>query len=285
MTRLLVTGASGYLAHRLLPMAAEYGDVIGVARQREAICNSVQVELLDLTDSAATHRLIKRVRPDVIINAAASNPGVDEALMDAVNHQASGVIAAAAASVNCRLVMVSTDMVHSGTEAPYADDAGAAPINTYGCTKALGEQAVLSAKPDAAVVRTSLIYGLERMDRGTQGFAQRLQRGERLVLFNDVLRQPVWIDSLSDALCRLAFEHAQISGVLNVVGSQVMSRAAFARRMLAHWSIAATDMITEKSGLGIPGLPMDLRLDCLRAKALAIPLPGVSDVLSSKGRS
>lgn len=280
MHKILITGASGYLAHRLLPIAATFGEVIGVARKRESVGEAVEAESLDLTDADATDRIIRRIRPDIIIHAAASNPGTDESQMDAVNHQAAGVIAAAAARVDSRLVMVSTDVVHNGADAPYADNAVATPINAYGRTKALGEQAVLAIKPDAAIVRTSLIYGLEQMDRGTQGFAERLQRGEPLVLFNDVLRQPVWVDSLSDALCRLACEHVDISGVMNVVGSQVMSRAEFARVMLSHWSIEPVDMITEKSGLGINGLPIDLRLDCVRANALAMPLPGVSEVLS-----
>lgn len=280
--KILITGASGYLAHRLLPVASAFGEVIGVARRRESVCSTVQAESLDLTDPDSIDRQIRRIRPEVIIHAAASNPGVDESQMNAVNHLASAAIAAAAAKVNSRLVMVSTDVVHNGANAPYADDAPAAPINTYGRTKALGEQSMLAVKPDAAIVRTSLIYGLEKMDRGTQGFAERLQRGEPLVLFNDVLRQPVWIDTLSQALVSLACEHTHISGVMNVVGSQVMSRAEFAREMLAYWSIEATDMVTERSGQGISGLPLDLRSECSRAAALAIPLPGVTEVVSSR---
>ncbi len=280
MDKILITGASGYLAHRLLVIAAAFGEVIGVARQRGSVHQTVQAESVDLTDNVATDQLIKRIRPDVIIHAAASNPGADESQMEAVNHRASATIAAAAARVGSRLVMVSTDVVHNGTEAPYADEAVASPINTYGRTKALGEQAVLAVKPDAVIVRTSLIYGLEQMDRGTQGFVDRLLRGEPLVLFHDVLRQPVWIDSLSNTLCLLACKHTDVSGVMNVVGSEVISRAQFARVMLAHWSIDTVDMITERSGHGIDGLPMDLRSDCARAQALAIPLPGVAEVVS-----
>ena len=280
MQKILITGASGYLAHRLLPIAANIGEVIGVARSRQSISDGVQAEELDLTDCDSISRMVRHMRPDVIVHAAAANPGVDEGEMNAVNHLASSAIATSAASVGSRMIMISTDMVHSGLHAPYSDSAVASPVSTYGRTKALGEQAVLLAKPDAVIVRTSLIYGLEEMDRGTQGFADRLKNGDPLVLFNDVLRQPVWIDSLCDAVCRLAYEHTDVIGLMNAMGSQVMSRSEFAQAMLAHWSIDVTDKITEKSGAGIEGLPLDLRCVCERAAALDMPLPGVREILS-----
>ena len=281
MKKILVTGASGYLAHRLLPVAARFGEVIGVARKAESVWPGVQAESLDITDHAAVDLLVGKVKPDIILHAAASNPGVDESVMDAVNHLASDYVATAAKARGCRLVVVSTESVHNGLQAPYTDAAVANPVNTYGRTKALGEKAVMKICPDAAIVRTSLIYGLAQMDRGTQGFVDRLERGEPLILFNDVIRQPVWVDSLADAICALAIKDTGVSGLLNVVGSQALSRATFARMMLAHWGVDTNAMISEKSGAGIQGLPLDLTSDCARARALGYALPGVSEVLDS----
>ena len=281
MKKILVTGASGYLAHRLLPIAGRFGEVIGVARRRESVLADVQSESLDITDRCAVDALVKKIQPDIILHTAASNPGVEESVMDAVNHLGSAYIATAAKTLGSRLVVVSTESVHNGLQAPYSDSAVADPVNTYGRTKALGEQAVMHDYPEAAIVRTSLIYGLEQMDRGTRGFVDRLERGEPLVLFDDVIRQPVWVDSLAEAICALAVTHTAISGLLNVVGSQALSRAEFARLMLSHWGVVAEGKISEKSGAGIAGLPLDLRSDCARARALGYALPGVSEVLDS----
>lgn len=281
MHKILVTGASGYLAHRLLPIASRYGEVIGVARRAESVYKPFQSESLDLTDTDAVVRCINRIKPDAVIHAAAVNPGPDESRMDAVNHQASKTLAVATAATGSRLVMVSTDVVHGGDAAPYADNALPSPINTYGRTKARGEQAVMTHYPQAVIVRTGLIYGLELMDRGTRGFVDRLQAGEPLVLFNDVMREPVWADSLSEALCELAFVQREESGVMNVVGDEVMSRAQFARAMFKHWAIEQGGDISEQTGRGIDGLPMDLRCKCARAAALGFSMPGVTEVLSS----
>lgn len=199
--------------------------------------------------------------------------------MNAVNHHASAALATLASQLNIRLVMVSTDTVHNGQAAPYADHVIPQPINTYGLSKAAGEQAVLRCAPESIVVRTSLIYGLSKMDHGTAGFRDRLVRGEPLVLFNDVLRQPIWVDSLSHALCKLATEFTDVRGTVNVVGNEVTSRADFALAMMKYWGIDIGGGVSFQSGMGLEGLQMDLRCDCQLATSLGLALPGVSEVL------
>ena len=280
--KILITGASGYLAHRLVPIAAEYGEGIGTARKAESVIKPAQAVALDLTNKEAITHVIETVRPTAIIHVAAVNPGSGDALMNAVNHEASAALAKLAAKLKIRFVMVSSESVYSGKAAPYADDAIADPINTYGETKAAGEQAVLAVAPESVVVRTSLIYGLDKMDRGTQGFRERLARGEPLVLFDDVLRQPIWVDSLSHALCRLATEFTDVSGTMNVVGDEVMSRAEFGLAMMKYWGIDAGENVSFKSGAGFDGVQMDLRCNCAMAKSLGLDLTGVSEVLAKQ---
>ena len=116
---------------------------------------------------------------------------------------------------------------------------------------------------------------------GTDGFRNRLARGEPLALFDDVLRQPIWADSLSHALCKLATEFTDVSGTMNVVGDEVMSRAEFALVMMKQWDIEAGSNVSFRSGAGIKGVQMDLRCSCELAKSLGFSLPGVSEVLLS----
>ncbi|RVU86566.1 NAD-dependent epimerase/dehydratase family protein [Leucothrix sargassi] len=277
--KLFITGASSYLAHRLISIASEYGEVVGVARSARSVVQPAKAIALDLTDQLAIEKNIEEVHPTAIIHAAAVNPGAGDALMNAVNHEASALLASIAARLGVRFVMVSSESVYSGNDAPYTDDSPADPINLYGKSKAAGEQAVLAINPAAAIVRTSLIYGLEMMDRGTEGFVERLAKGEPLVLFDDVLRQPIWVDDLSHALCKLATEFTHTRGTLNVVGDEVMSRAEFGLAMLKHWGIETSGNVTLKSGKAFEGVQMDLRCRCDVAKSLGLSLSGVSEVL------
>jgi len=234
---------------------------------------------LDITDATATQSTIRKLNPDTIIHAAAANPGKDEESMWAVNYEATKSIAEVAGDLDIRLVFVSTDIVHNGSNAPYTDDASANPINAYGKSKAAGEDAVLSICKRAIVTRTSLIYGLEKIDRGTDGFKKTLASGGELTLFSDVMRQPVWIDSLCNAICLLAFERTSEVGTINIAGTQVISRADFALKMLRHWQVSTDSNIKLSSGQTFESLPMDCTMQLHRAQSLGMELPGVDAVL------
>lgn len=280
--RLLVTGGSGYLGQYLTRRAAETFDLYTTYHRQPGEIRAGQPVALDLAQRKAVLQLITELKPQAIIHAAAINPGSgsDEAMLIA-NANGSHYVAEGAAAVGARLVHVSTDVVHDGQHAPYADEAPPAPLNGYGRSKAAAEAAVSAVDPQAAIVRTSLIYGLEEMDRGTAGFVERLQQGETLSLFEDVIRQPVWVESLVAALLKLV--EVEYGGPLNVVGRQALTREAFGRRMLAWWGIEAGERLQVGRAAEISAsIPLDLRMFTGKAETLlGIPLLGVDEVLAA----
>ena len=290
MDKYLITGASGYLASTLMPLAAQTAEVVGVARHPANICDPAQSVQLDITDRNRVLDVIMAEKPDVIIHCAACNPGGEGNNPDAmqqINHLGSEHVALAARRIDCRLVAVSTDTVFNGIDAPFADDAKAEPLadNPYAVSKAQGEEVMLRICSDAIVVRTSLIYGLDTIDRGTRGFVDRIKDGETLKLFDDVIRQPVLATSLSDCLLRLASDLCNESGFMNFAGSESLSRAEFGIKMMKFWRVDYKGMIETMSGKGIAGLPMDLRLSQDRAQALGLAMPGVTEALKQhKGK-
>ena len=252
------------------------------------VLGAVSWQSLDLLDRDAVEQLVREVDPTAVISLAAVNPGQGSGLE--VNTVGAENVAFAARRVGARFVHVSSDVVHSGGSVegdpgpPYADEASPTPINDYGRSKARGEQLVLAAHPMAMIVRTSLIYAIDTMDRGTAGFAERLERGERLSLWSDAIRQPVWADALCEALLELAFDHPQVHGVINVAGSEALSRAEFARRLLDYWGFETAGRIDETSAAEHGDQPLDLRLDLAAAQSLGLVTVGVSDVLAAHPR-
>jgi len=57
MKKILITGASGYLANSLVAQAAECAEVIGVARRSEAIADPAQSIALDITQTRCHYSL------------------------------------------------------------------------------------------------------------------------------------------------------------------------------------------------------------------------------------
>jgi dTDP-4-dehydrorhamnose reductase len=277
----LITGAAGYLGRHVVAHIGNRGSVYStVHRPSEPMVGDVAV--LDIADRDAVFDIVESVQPTAIIHTAAVNPGQgDEVDMMRINADGSRHVAEAAQVVGARLVAVSTDIVHDGLAGPYSDDAPATPINAYGRSKAAGEDAVLGVDPSAVVVRTSLMYGLDEIDRGTASFADRLSRGEVVSLFSDVLRNPVPVDILAEALLRLT--GVRYSGVLNVAGRQALSREDFGLRVLDYWGVETDGVVNAVLAADMSNsIPLDVRLDSSRAENLLnMTFPGVDEFLSS----
>lgn len=202
--RILVTGAAGMLGSQVLMAAPEDVLVVGTD-MREA--HGVDVHGVDLTDETQVQEaLFEAAGPFHGVIHTAAYTAVDKAeeepeLAQAVNGDACGVLARAAAQAGVPLVIVSTDFVFDGTRTePYATDEAPSPASVYGRTKLDGERQALEAHPDGArIVRTQWLYG----PRGGHfpGTMQRLARErDRLTVVADQVGSPTSTLELAPAL-------------------------------------------------------------------------------------
>jgi dTDP-4-dehydrorhamnose reductase len=122
-------------------------------------------------------------------------------LAAAINGDACGVLARAAAAAGIPMVLVSTDFVFDGeASTPYTEDAATSPRSVYGATKLDGESQALAAHPEGAkVVRTQWLYG----PRGSH-FPHTMQRlakeRDRLKVVSDQVGSPTSTLELAPAL-------------------------------------------------------------------------------------
>jgi dTDP-4-dehydrorhamnose reductase len=117
----------------------------------------------DLTDANSVRMLLRRARPNIIVNAAAYT-AVDQAESDretcfAVNATAPAVMAAEATVLGAKLVQYSTDYVFDGSKTmPYVEGDPTGPLNIYGASKLAGEQGIAEAGCAFLILRTSWVY-------------------------------------------------------------------------------------------------------------------------------
>ena len=160
--RILLTGPTGQLGWELRRSLAPQGDVLcSFSPDEGGVEGGIA---LDLADVRAIRRVLREVRPEIIVNAAAYT-AVDRAedeptLADAVNAIAPGVLAEEAKRFGALVVHFSTDYVFQGDATqPYREEDPVEPVSAYGKSKWAGEEAVRACTPRHLIFRTSWLYG------------------------------------------------------------------------------------------------------------------------------
>jgi dTDP-4-dehydrorhamnose reductase len=199
--KILLIGPNGQVGWELLRCLQPLGHVIAAGR-------NCQINL-DLTQVDSIRQVIREIKPDLIINAAAYT-AVDKAETEAqlayqINGTAPGILAEESLRLkNTILIHYSTDYVFNGQHSqPYTERDPVNPLGVYGASKLAGEQAIQAAGGYYFILRTAWVYGL----RGKNFLLtiQRLaQEREELTVVNDQIGAPTWSRLIAEATACLS---------------------------------------------------------------------------------
>lgn len=250
MTRLLVTGASGFVGSRVVEVAISMGyEVLGTQGSPNGSWHQ-----LDISDRDATLEHITSLEPDIVIHTAAGR----DPNRWAVIANGSAHVALAAARVGARMLHVSTDAVFGGDKGPYDESALPSPVNLYGSAKAAAETAV---KETALIVRISLVLGGGQHERLVHKGAPH---------YTNALRSPIHVNDLARALVELAA--SDLTGVVHLRGADDLSRYELAR-LIAFRDGLDPDAVP--AATAAKNYPLDTRLRSTRWRVL----PGAREFL------
>ena len=226
--RILVTGKNGQVGWELQRSLQCLGDVVAVDRSD-----------LDLAYPGEFESKLSRLKPDVIVNAAAytavDKAESDHALATTINGEAPTEFARWAVRHGAMLVHYSTDYVFDGgSERPYTEGAKTCPVNAYGRSKLVGEEGIRDSGCDHLVLRTAWVYA----SRGKNFLLTMLrlakERSELLVV-DDQIGAPTWARSIADVTGQLlarTIVDRRVAGfrsaVLNVASQGATSWHGFA---------------------------------------------------------
>tara|TARA_B100001250_G_scaffold302323_1_gene264028 strand:+ start:217 stop:1080 length:864 start_codon:yes stop_codon:yes gene_type:complete len=162
---ILILGASGMLGSAVLRLFSESTDnaVTGSVQSKNSIrllpekIRNFVIAGIDVKEADLLTKLLDQVQPDIVINCV----GLVKQLSDVndplvalpINSLFPHRLAQMCASVNARLIHISTDCVFTGKKGMYSEDDVTDAQDLYGVSKRLGEVDY----PNAITLRTSII--------------------------------------------------------------------------------------------------------------------------------
>ncbi|MFS7221763.1 dTDP-4-dehydrorhamnose reductase [Rahnella inusitata] len=244
---ILLFGKTGQVGWELQRALAPLGNVIALDVHSKEYCG-------DFSNPAGIAETVRRIKPDVIVNAAA-HTAVDKAesepdfaqLLNATSVEA---IAKEAALIGAWLVHYSTDYVFPGDgDKPWSEDDATGPLNTYGETKLAGEIAVQKHCPKHLIFRTSWVYA----GKGNN-FAKTMLRlakdREELSIINDQFGAPTGAELLADCTAHAittAMRKPEVAGLYHLVASGITTWFDFANVVFTEAQSAGYELALKQT--------------------------------------
>lgn len=197
--KVLVTGSTGQLGRSILKVGHQFPqyNIIAVDRAQ-----------LDLSKPHEISSVLSKFSPQVIINTAAYT-AVDKAedesdLVNTINHLSVKAIGNWCLKNKAKLIHVSTDYVFEGNKTePYLTTDPTNPINVYGKTKCLGEQALLQLGiKNAAIIRTSWVWS-EFGNNFVKTMLRLMNERQELSVVDDQIGSPTYAGDLATVILTL----------------------------------------------------------------------------------
>ena len=264
--RILLLGQHGQVSQELQRALQGAGELRVLGREQ-----------LDLAQPELIRQHVLRLRPELIINAAA-HTAVDQAeseaeLAFAINASAPGILAEAAAELGAALIHYSTDYVFDGSHAaPYRESDSTNPLSVYGRSKLAGEQAIQAVGGMHLILRTSWVYS-QHGKNFLLTMQRLLQERESLSVVADQIGAPTWAGTIAQTTAQLIEHwrtgHAGPWGVYHLSAQGETSWFGFASAIATHLrsqgKTVATLQPIPSSAYPTPAQrPLNSRLDCRR---------------------
>ena len=194
--KILLLGKNGQVGWELQRSLAPLGEVISLDR------NGLNQWCGDLSKPEQIYQTIVDIAPNVVVNASAYTAvdlaETEQDMANLINYVAVGKIAEACAQIKALLVHYSTDYVFDGEGVSVFNEADALkPLNIYGKTKALGEQAIQNAQCNYLIFRTSWVFA-QKGKNFLKTMLYLSQQREELSIIDDQIGAPTSAELIAD---------------------------------------------------------------------------------------
>jgi dTDP-4-dehydrorhamnose reductase len=240
--KLLLLGKGGQVGWELQRSLAPLGELVALD------FDSTDLHA-DFSRPEQLAETVHKVRPDVIVNAAA-HTAVDKAESEPefarkLNATSPGVVAEAAQQVGALMVHYSTDYVFDGSgSTPWKEDDATGPLSVYGSTKLEGEQLVAAHCARHLIFRTSWVYAA-RGGNFAKTMLRLAREREKLTVIDDQFGAPTGAELLADLTAhaiRATLQDPAKAGLYHAVAGGVTTWHGYARFVVEQAKAAGVEL-------------------------------------------
>jgi len=276
--RFLVFGKSGQLSTELGLLTKEDSKI-------EIIFIDKDIANLEFPEQCSEVILSKR--PDVIINAAAytdvEKAEEEEDLANKINGESPRAMAKAAKIIDSPLIHISTDYVFDGaSNKAHLIDTKTNPINSYGRSKLLGEEAIKSSNCIYVILRTSWVFSAYGRNF-VKSILGASRNSKQIEVVADQIGGPTSAKQLAKTCIKISYrlvDDYSLKGIYHYSGSPDTSWSDFARSILQNNDKIRVKEIKTSDFDSKVKRPLNSKLDCsVLEKKFGIKRPLWSDDL------
>lgn len=214
--KILVLGGSGLVGSRFIEMAEGY-DIAAPTHDELDLLDLKQLDDYLLTSDA---EVVINFAAFTNVDTAEAEKGSEEGNVYKLNVALPAAIANHCAANGKRFIHISTDYVFDGTKpTPYFEEDQPNPVNWYGKTKMLGEEAVKVSEGKWLIVRPEMPYSshFEKKLDIARTFVKMLTEGKTINGVSDQKITPIYVDHLVYGLQKLI--EADAAGIYHLAST------------------------------------------------------------------
>lgn len=270
--KVILLGKNGQLGQEIDIQGKKFGHELA----------SYSHETLDVTNFEKTNRIIKKIKPDIVINATAYHfvPDCEKFPEKAFHINATAVknLAEVTHELGIPFVHYSTDYVFDGKKGKqYVESDSPSPMQLYAISKVAGENAAIAYNPRSTIIRSSGVYGGKFGSKSKGGnFALNILKEKNkkyIEVSSEQIVNPTYSKDLAEATYRL-LQHKNLSGVYHLVNEGYCSWAQFTTEIMRLVGSKTKVIPVDRSGKsGGARRPLFSALKNTRAVKLGIKLP------------
>ncbi len=249
MKSILITGSNGLLGQKIIKALVNRKDVTiiatSVGENRMLSKDGYTYQSLDITDKIQVETIIKKFKPDALINTAAmTNVDLCETKRDecwAINVNAVQYMVDAIQqySPTTHFIHLSTDFVFDGMKgSEYVETDAPNPLSYYALSKFESEKIVQKSSIKWAIARTIIIYGIvDNMSRSNLVLWAKdaLGKGQKINVIDDQFRAPTFAEDLANGCILIADKGAE--GIFHLSGPCTYSILDLVYQVADFWKL------------------------------------------------